>query len=138
MAPPSPATSTPTAAASLLAQDKAKERAVNAARRASLSGYPPTMAGANSLRRGSLAATSHLPGIGPVIAHYEPPQSGANVNPFNLPWAVRGMLSEDMVKNDEGLWSEVGVLVQEFEEWRPTSKVLKDVRWRLEGVRSMV
>ena len=138
MAPPSLVPSTLTATASLLAQDKAKERSVNAARRASLSGYPPTMANANSLRRGSLTATSHLPGIAPIIARYEPPQSGANVNPFNLPWAVRGMLSEDVVKNDESLWNEVGELVKEFEEWRPTSKVLKDVRWRLEGVRSMV
>ncbi|KAK5137296.1 hypothetical protein LTR08_000266 [Meristemomyces frigidus] len=138
MAPPSLTLSTPTAAASLLAQDKAKERSVNAAKRASLSGYPPTVANANSLRRGSLAATTHLPGIAPVIAHYEPPQSGANLNPFYLPWAVRGMLSEDVVKNDESLWSEVGELVKEFEDWRPTSKVLKDVRWRLEGVRSMV
>ncbi|KAK4540992.1 hypothetical protein LTR36_008361 [Oleoguttula mirabilis] len=131
---PAPAT----AAASLLAQDKAKERSVNAARRASLLGYPPTLASANSIRRGSLSASSQLPGVAPVIAHYEPPQNGANVNPFYLPWAVRGMLGEDMVKIDEKLWSEVGELVKEFEEWRPTSKVLKDVRWRLEGVRSMV
>ena len=34
--------------------------------------------------------------------------------------------------------AEVEALVREFEEWRPTSKVLKDVRWRLEGVRSML
>ncbi|KAK5113716.1 hypothetical protein LTR85_010733 [Meristemomyces frigidus] len=139
VSPPPPNVPTPaTAAASLLAQDKAKERSVNAARRASLSGYPPTLANANSIRRGSLSASSQLPGVAPVIAHYEPPQSGANVNPFYLPWAVRGMLGEDMVKNDEKLWSEVGELVKEFEEWRPTSKVLKDVRWRLEGVRSMI
>ena len=31
---------------------------------------------------------------------------------------------------------EVKGLVNEFEEWRPVSKVLKDVRFRLEGVRS--
>lgn len=139
VSPPSSGVPTPaTAAASLLAQDKAKERSVNAARRASLAGYPPTLSNANSIRRGSLSASSQLPGVAPVIVHYEPPQSGANVNPFYLPWAVRGMLGEDMVKNDVKLWSEVGELVKEFEEWRPTSKVLKDVRWRLEGVRSMI
>ncbi|KAI7323080.1 hypothetical protein KC315_g8598 [Hortaea werneckii] len=128
----------PTAASSLLAQDKAKERSVNAARRASLSGYPPTLANANSIRRGSLSASTQLPGVAPIIAHYEPPQSGANANPYYLPWAVRGMLSEDIVKRDEKLSEEVAELVKEFDEWRPTSKVLKDVRWRLEGVKSML
>ncbi|KAI6860570.1 hypothetical protein D0864_06314 [Hortaea werneckii] len=135
---PSTVAPSPTAASSLLAQDKAKERSVNAARRASLSGYPPTLANANSIRRGSLSASTQLPGIAPVIAHYEPPQSGANANPYYLPWAVRGMLSEDAVKRDEKLSEEVAELVKEFDEWRPTSKVLKDVRWRLEGVKSML
>ncbi|KAI7662721.1 hypothetical protein KC318_g8714, partial [Hortaea werneckii] len=135
---PSTVTPSPTAASSLLAQDKAKERSVNAARRASLSGYPPTLANANSIRRGSLSASTQLPGIAAIIAHYEPPQSGANANPYYLPWAVRGMLSEDAVKRDEKLSEEVAELVKEFDEWRPTSKVLKDVRWRLEGVKSML
>ncbi|KAI6899072.1 hypothetical protein KC334_g9396, partial [Hortaea werneckii] len=57
---------------------------------------------------------------------------------YYLPWAVRGMLSEDAVKRDEKLSEEVAELVKEFDEWRPTSKVLKDVRWRLEGVKSML
>lgn len=131
-------TNSPTAASSLLSQDREKERSVHAARRASLSGYPPNLANANSIRRGSLTASTQLPGIAPIIAHYEPPPSSAAANPFTLPWAVRGMLSEDAVKSDEGLWAEVRELVEEFEEWRPTSKVLKDVRWRLEGVRSML
>lgn len=138
MPAPSPAPPAPTAASTLLAQDKNKERSTNAARRASLSGYPPDLAQANSIRRGSVTASTQLPGIASTIAHYAPPLSGASANPFTLPWAVRGMLGEDLVKNDETLWGEVGDLVQEFEEWRPTSKVLKDVRWRLEGVRSML
>ena len=48
------------------------------------------------------------------------------------------MLEEEPVKKDEVLREEVKELVREFEDWRPTSKVLKDVRWRLEGVRGMV
>lgn len=43
-------------------------------------------------------------------------------------------MEEEVVKRE--LQEEVQVLVQEFEEWRPSSKVLKDVRFRLEGVRS--
>ena len=135
---PSTAPPTTTAASSLLSQDKDRERSVHAAKRASLSGYPTTIANANSMRRGSVPATSQIPGVAPIIAHYEPPQTGANVNPFYLPWAVRGMLSEDAVKKDGSLSAEVQDLVKEFEEWKPSSKVLKDVRWRLEGVKSML
>lgn len=128
-----------TAADKLLASDKARARENAAARRASLSGYPSTPAMANRVRRGSVSASTSLPGIAPIIAHHEPlPASSTPVNPFYLPWAVRGMLEEEFVKRDVTLWAEVGQLVEEFEEWRPTSKVLKDVRWRLEGVRSML
>nr|POF13946.1 uncharacterized protein CFP56_02970 [Quercus suber] len=133
-------TTTPTTATDkLLANDKVRARDKAAARRASLSGYPSTPAVANRVRRGSVSASTSLPGIAPVIAHHEPlPPSSTSANPFYLPWAVRGMLEEDIVKRDATMWAEVEQLVQEFEEWRPTSKVLKDVRWRLEGVRSML
>lgn len=103
------------------------------ARRSSVGGIPHSTTAANQIRRGS---ATNLPGIPPVFASYEPPPTGSNVNPFYLPWAVRGMLGEDVVKRDMG--DEVEALVREFEEWRPSSKVLKDVRWRLEGVKSML
>lgn len=93
---------------------------------------------AGSARRASGAlSTSSSVGIAPRIAAYEPPPAGATPNPFYLPWAVRGMLEEEVVKTDAKLREEVEVLVREFEEWRPSSKVLRDVRWRLEGVRKM-
>lgn len=117
-------------------RDKAKEAA--ASRRASLAGLPSSPQLANAIRRGSLSASSgSLPGIAPVLAPYEPPQSSSAANPFVLPWAVRGVMEEDLVKRDPKLREEVAELVREFEEWKPTSKVLKDVRWRLEGVRSL-
>jgi hypothetical protein len=115
------------------------------ARRASLSGYPREMTAANHMRRGSLSMG--LPGIAPVIAPYHihagaaGSTSATNVaekNPFVLPWAVRGMLEEEAVKKDPELQKEVHDLVREFEQWRPTGKGLKDVRWRLEGVRSLL
>ena len=83
-----------------------------------------------------MSGLSKLPGIGAIIAQYEPLVSGANSNPFYLPWAVRGMLEESVVKRD--MQEEVKQLVDEFDAWRPTSKVLKDVKWRLEGVKSML
>ncbi|USW49392.1 hypothetical protein Slin15195_G027110 [Septoria linicola] len=112
-----------------------------ASRRGSCASYPANMVAANHMRRGSLGSSSLAPpGTAPMWSPYEPaPLTGAaEKNPFVLPWAVRGMLEEELVKSDAKLQLEVKELVQEFEEWKPTSKVLKDVRWRLEGVRSML
>lgn len=61
-------------------------------------------------------------------------EAGAGVNPFFLPWAMRGLLEEDFVKKELG--REVEELLSMFEEWKPTGKQLKDVKFRLEGVRS--
>jgi hypothetical protein len=46
------------------------------------------------------------------------------------------MLEEELVKRE--MMDEVRQLVVEFDEWKPTSKVLKDVKWRLEAVKGMV
>ncbi|KAK8220083.1 hypothetical protein M8818_000499 [Zalaria obscura] len=84
------------------------------------------------IRRGS-ASAGVQPGIAPVLEPYEVPGPG-NANPYFLPWALRGILEEEVVKREMG--DEVRALVAQFEDWKPTSKVLKDVRWRLEGVKS--
>ncbi|KAF2216422.1 hypothetical protein CERZMDRAFT_33406 [Cercospora zeae-maydis SCOH1-5] len=110
-------------------------------RRGSNVGYPTNMTAANHMRRGSLGSSSLAPpGIAPIMGAFEPAPlaNAAEKNPFVLPWAVRGMLEEELVKKDPKLQLEVKELVKEFEEWRPSSKALKDVRWRLEGVRSML
>ena len=108
-------------------------------RRAS-STLPTAPALADHLRRSSLTASLSPPpqqiGIAPTVADYEPPPTSANANPFVLPWAVRGVLEEYLVKRE--MKGEVEELVNEFEAWKPTSKVLKDVRWRLEGVKGMM
>ena len=61
-------------------------------------------------------------------------KESASANPYYLPWALRGVLEEPYVK--EHLQDEVKELVELFEKWRPVSKVMKDVRFRLEAVRS--
>jgi hypothetical protein len=105
---------------------------------------PTSPAVANQLRRSSVSLTSPTvvgpppASVQPTFKPYEPPPSAVNSNPFYLPWAVRGLLEEDLVKTDEGLSVEVRQLVKEFEDWRPTSKVLRDVRFRLEGVRGII
>jgi hypothetical protein len=58
----------------------------------------------------------------------------ASGNPYYLPWAMRGVLEEELVRKELG--EECAELLRMFEEWKPVSKGLKDVRFRLEAVRS--
>ena len=55
-------------------------------------------------------------------------------NPYILPFAMRGMLEEDFVKTE--LHNEAVDLLQQFDKWQPTTRQLKDVKFRLEGIRS--
>jgi hypothetical protein len=55
-------------------------------------------------------------------------------NPYHLPWIMRGLLEEDFVKTE--LNSETAELLRQFDDWKPTTKALKDVKYRLEAVRS--
>lgn len=47
---------------------------------------------------------------------------------------MRGLLEEEYVRKE--LYSETMELLRQFDDWRPSSKVLKDVKFRLEGIRS--
>jgi hypothetical protein len=67
------------------------------------------------------------------VKDYDAVGSG-NQNPFFLPWAMRGLLEEEFVKKELG--REVEELLGMFEDWKPQGKQLKDVKFRLEGVRS--
>jgi hypothetical protein len=55
-------------------------------------------------------------------------------NPYILPFALRGMLEEDFVKTE--LHGEAEMLLRQFDDWKPATKVLQDVKFRLEGIRS--
>ncbi|KAJ2905782.1 hypothetical protein MKZ38_004459 [Zalerion maritima] len=57
-----------------------------------------------------------------------------NPNPYHLPWIMRGLLEEDFVKTE--LTSETADLLRKFDDWKPSNKALKDVKYRLEAVRS--
>ena len=62
-------------------------------------------------------------------AHLISPQ-----NPYILPFAVRGVLEENLVQTE--LHDETLELLKEFDQWKPSTKALKDVKFRLEGIRS--
>ena len=55
-------------------------------------------------------------------------------NPYILPFAMRGLLEEEYVKTE--LYGEITELIRQFDDWKPQKTVLKDVKFRLEGVRS--
>ena len=47
---------------------------------------------------------------------------------------MRGLLEENFVKTE--LNAETAELVKQFDDWKPVTKALKDVKYRLEAVRS--
>ncbi|KAG8632006.1 hypothetical protein KVT40_001146 [Elsinoe batatas] len=110
-----------------------KDRRRSSEQRRSQGGIPQSTMLANSIRRGSMSAALQ-PGIAPIISHYEIPASGTAANPYFLPWAMRGILEEGEVRTN--MQGEVKELIRLFDEWKPTSKALKDVRFRLEAVKS--
>lgn len=55
-------------------------------------------------------------------------------NPYILPFAMRGLLEEEHVRRE--MHDETMELLRQFDDWKPSSKVLKDVKFRLEGIRS--
>jgi hypothetical protein len=62
------------------------------------------------------------------------PGATTTSNPYILPFAMRGILEEDYVKTE--LHNEAVDLLKQFDDWKPTTKGLKDVKFRLEGIRS--
>lgn len=57
------------------------------------------------------------------------------VNPYHLPWCMRGLLYEAKQHFKDG-GNEIELLFKEFDEWKPESKVLKDMKYRLNGLKS--
>jgi hypothetical protein len=82
----------------------------------------------------SLETTASPQGVPVTIKDYEGPPGSKDSNPFFLPWAMRGILEEDKVRKELG--DECRQLLALFDEWKPTSKGLKDVKFRLEALRS--
>ncbi len=72
--------------------------------------------------------------VGKVLCEIKEHAGLTNPNPYHLPWIMRGLLEEDFVKTD--LSSETAELLKQFDDWKPATKALKDVKYRLEAVRS--
>ena len=72
--------------------------------------------------------------VGDVPLEIKMSEGHNSSNPYVLPWIMRGLLEEDFVKTE--LSSETTELLKQFDDWKPATKVLKDVKYRLEAVRS--
>lgn len=70
----------------------------------------------------------------PIPLEIRRPATRPSQNPYILPFAMRGLLEEDYVRGE--LQSETDELLKQFDNWKPASKVLKNVKFRLEGIRS--
>ncbi|KAK4650319.1 hypothetical protein QC762_706360 [Podospora pseudocomata] len=78
--------------------------------------------------------TTDVPGANPAAEMSRMGGALVNPNPYHLPWIMRGLLEEDFVKSELG--EETRELVKQFDDWKPVTKALKDVKYRLEAVRS--
>lgn len=72
--------------------------------------------------------------VGEVSPQFHREGATTSQNPYILPFAMRGVLEEDFVRTE--LYGEITELIKHFDEWKPSTKALKDVKFRLEGVRS--
>ncbi|KAG0305820.1 hypothetical protein BGZ98_003536, partial [Dissophora globulifera] len=58
------------------------------------------------------------------------------LNPFFLPWAMRGIADEIMSRGDQILIKELERLKRLYNEWNPVTKGMKEIKFRLEPLRS--
>ncbi|TQN73396.1 hypothetical protein CSHISOI_02083 [Colletotrichum shisoi] len=83
----------------------------------------------------ALETSDIRPNVPAIVTHRRDANSSlANPNPYHLPWVMRGLLEEDFVRTE--LSSETEELLRQFDDWKPVTKALKDVKYRLEAIRS--
>lgn len=71
-----------------------------------------------------------------VAARLDPFQAKLRMNPFHLPWAMRGIWDDPRILNDESLSTELDTLQDLFDKWNPTSAKLKEIKFRLEPLKA--
>lgn len=71
-----------------------------------------------------------------VQARLDPFQAKLRLNPFHLPWAMRGIWDDPRILNDDNLSHELDELQNLFDEWNPTSSRLKEIKFRLEPLKA--
>ncbi|KAJ2964994.1 hypothetical protein NQZ79_g146 [Umbelopsis isabellina] len=63
-------------------------------------------------------------------------QARLRLNPFYLPWAMRGICDDARILNDKILNQELERLRSLFEKWNPISAKLREIKFRLEPLKA--
>ncbi|RKP13167.1 hypothetical protein BJ684DRAFT_22862 [Piptocephalis cylindrospora] len=58
------------------------------------------------------------------------------LNPYYLPWILRGILEDPRLRKNSSLVREVEGLKDLFDGWEPTSRAMRDLKFRLEPIRA--
>ncbi|GJJ73786.1 hypothetical protein EMPS_06144 [Entomortierella parvispora] len=77
--------------------------------------------------------TSEMARSEPILHPFKAKQT---LNPFYLPWGMRGVMDELKARGDQVLDDEMERLKKLYDDWRPVSKGMKEIKFRLEPVRS--
>ncbi|KAG0357175.1 hypothetical protein BG005_003839 [Podila minutissima] len=76
----------------------------------------------------------------PELARSEPVlnpfRAKQRLNPFYLPWGMRGMAEDIKARGDESLAKGLEELQRMYNDWNPVTKGMKEIKYRLEPVRS--
>ncbi|KAF9438004.1 hypothetical protein BGZ76_010208 [Entomortierella beljakovae] len=79
-------------------------------------------------------------GLTPVLSRstpiLNPFRAKQRLNPFYLPWGMRGVADEILARGDQILIKELERLKKLYNEWNPATKITKEIKFRLEPVRS--
>ncbi|CAO3573305.1 unnamed protein product [Mortierella alpina] len=86
-----------------------------------------------SLLEPPASLTSEMTRSEPVLNPFRAKQ---RLNPFYLPWGMRGIADEIIARKDQVLIKELERLKKLYIEWNPVSKAMKEIKFRLEPVRS--
>ncbi|KAG0026483.1 hypothetical protein BGZ81_006324 [Podila clonocystis] len=86
-----------------------------------------------SLLEPPASLTSELARSEPVL---NPFQARERLNPFYLPWGMRGVVDDIQARGDKVLTDELERLKELYDDWNPVSKAMKEIKFRLEPVRS--
>ncbi|KAF9958469.1 hypothetical protein BGZ72_000310 [Mortierella alpina] len=86
-----------------------------------------------SLLEPPTSLTSEMTRSEPILNPFRAKQ---RLNPFYLPWGMRGIADEILARGDQVLIKELERLKRLYIEWNPVTKAMKEIKFRLEPVRS--
>ncbi|RKP22361.1 hypothetical protein SYNPS1DRAFT_20172 [Syncephalis pseudoplumigaleata] len=65
-----------------------------------------------------------------------PFQADERLNPYYLPWIMRGLLEDSRLRKNKALLRDIEQLQRQFEQWEPVSRPMKELKFRLEPLRA--